>query len=95
VSTPTKTDYPYIRADGIINRHSQLLIDSEVAHARQNEAPDDAWCRFPNDDGGWTWKTLRDLDVAAEGGNRFAREMRISLEKVAQEIVGRPDEKAV
>lgn len=88
-----KIDYPYIRADGIINRHSDLLIESEVANARQTEAPDDAWCRMPNNDGGWTWKTLRDLDAAAEGGNPFAKEMRISLEKVAQEVVGKANER--
>jgi hypothetical protein len=85
-----KTDYPYIRADGIIHRSSELLIESEVAYARQTEAPDDAWCRMPNNEGGWTWKTLRDLDAACHAGNKFAGEMRVSLEKVAQEVIGRP-----
>ena len=91
----TKTDDPYVRADGIINRYSQLLIDSEVAMARQMEAPDDAWCRVPNNEtGGWTWRTLRDLDDVAAGGNPFAKEMRISLEMVAQEVVGKENVKA-
>lgn len=80
-------DYAYIRADGAIHRWSKDLIDSEVAYARQTKAPPDAWCRLPNNEGGWSWKTMEDLEKLAENGNPFAKEMHQSLKKVAQEIM--------